>query len=163
MNPLHEGSNLSDIDPVSDIERSRIESVDLSSEKRSARTLLISEHEDPDNDYNTVATAHPVGHGDGHGGHGHESMAPSRLPEGLQNFLEKIFKLKKRGTTFEVTCQKDDKDVLYCMIILVRIDSSNNLFKHSVETVLICLYLCLTDAALCHDTMLHIESYHILM
>lgn len=89
MNPLHEGIDLDTIGG----ERDRIESVDLQSSKVSPPS---ESHADHNNGYSTVATTA--------GGHGHDEkpMAPSRLPQSVQNALEYVFKLKKRGTTFEV-------------------------------------------------------------
>ena len=92
MNPLHDGIDLSD-DRSIGFERDRIESVDLSSQKAPA-----SDHHDEHehkNGYSTIAATQS-------GGHHEPAMAPSRLPEYLQNMLEHVFKLKKRGTTFEV-------------------------------------------------------------
>ena len=90
MNPLHDGIDLSSM------ERDRIESIDLSSQKISHVQNDNDDHIDNKNGYSTVATT-------SHGGHGHDApMTPSKLPQSLQNFLERIFKLKKRGTTFEV-------------------------------------------------------------
>lgn len=87
MNPLHDGI---------DFERDRIESIDLSSQKVATEPIHRDDHVDGNHGYSTVATT-------SHGGHGHDvPITPSRLPEYLQNFLERIFKLKKRGTTFEV-------------------------------------------------------------
>ena len=90
MNPLHEGTDVENIRK----EKERISSDDLNLAK-----MPIDEdvHVDTNNGYSTVAT---TSHGHGHGDH--TPTAPSRLPESVQNFLEHIFKLKKRGTTFEV-------------------------------------------------------------
>ena len=43
----------------------------------------------------------------GGGGHGHDDhhgavIAPTKVPEWLGNIIEKVFKVKKRGTTVEV-------------------------------------------------------------
>ena len=90
MNPLHDGIDLSNI------ERDRIESIDLSSQKIGHDQNDVNDHVDNKNGYSTIATT-------SHGGHGHDApMTPSKLPQSVQNFLERIFKLKKRGTTFEV-------------------------------------------------------------
>ena len=94
MNPLHEGIDLDTIGG----DRDRIDSVDLQSTKD---TPPSDSHPDQikSNGYTTVATT-----AGGHG-HGHDvkPLAPSRLPESVQNALEYVFKLKKRGTTFEVS------------------------------------------------------------
>ena len=90
MNPLHDGIDLSNI------ERDRIESIDLSSQKIGHDQNDVNDHVDNKNGYSTIATT-------SHGGHGHDApMTPSKLQQSVQNFLERIFKLKKRGTTFEV-------------------------------------------------------------
>ena len=90
MNPLHEGTDVENIGK----EKEQISSADLNPTR-----MPIDEdiHLDTNNGYSTVAT---TSHGHGHGDH--TPTAPSRLPESVQNFLEHIFKLKKRGTTFEV-------------------------------------------------------------
>jgi hypothetical protein len=106
MNPLHEGL---DVDNMG-IERDRIESVDLTSTKLSN---VKDSHADDSHGYSTVATT-----AGGHGHDDHHNAPPpvSRLPASLQNFLEHIFKLKKRGTTFEVRdCISRCSDFeLYC-------------------------------------------------
>jgi ABC-type uncharacterized transport system involved in gliding motility auxiliary subunit len=94
MNPLHEGIDLDTIGS----DRDRIVSVDLQSTKDPSPS---DSHPDQikSNGYSTVATTA------GEHGHGHDlkPLAPSRLPESVQNALEYVFKLKKRGTTFEVS------------------------------------------------------------
>ena len=96
MNPLHEGTGFGkDEAGLTPYERDRIESVDLSSMKEPV-AATVDEHLTDSHGYSTVATTT-------HGSHVDPPMAPSRLPEGLQNALERVFKLKKRGTTFEVT------------------------------------------------------------
>jgi hypothetical protein len=93
MNPLHEGIDLDTIGG----DRDRIDSVDLQSTKDPPPS--DSHDHDQKNGYTTVATT-----SGGHG-HGHDvkPLAPSRLPQSVQNALEYVFKLKKRGTTFEVS------------------------------------------------------------
>jgi hypothetical protein len=115
MNPLHEGTSIADI-----LERDRLQQeqshlatpVNQSVNQRSVsikddHTVIQSESNDAyaseshnDNGYAAVTTAHDnaAPHDDHHG----PPLAPSKLPESVQNFLEHIFKLKKRGTTFEV-------------------------------------------------------------
>lgn len=94
MNPLHEGI---DVDNMA-IERDRIESVDLTSSKL---PNVPDSHAEDNHGYTTVATT-SAGHSNGHDDHHNAPPPVSRLPASLQNFLEHIFKLKKRGTTFEV-------------------------------------------------------------
>lgn len=50
----------------------------------------------------------------GGGGHGHDDhhgtiIAPTRVPEWMGNIIEKVFKVKKRGTTVEV------RSMLHCV------------------------------------------------
>ena len=100
MNPLHEGI---DIDNIG-LERDRIESVDLTSSKVDN---VKDTHADDSHGYSTVAT-NSGGHG--HGDHHNAPPPVSKLPPSVQNFLEHIFKLKKRGTTFEVR-----RCISYCL------------------------------------------------
>ena len=65
---------------------------------------------------------HPVvvSGGDGGGGHDdhHAEIAPTKVPEWIGNIIEKVFKVKKRGTTVEMECYCGLVQFISCLYVL---------------------------------------------
>ena len=83
--------------------------------------------EDPSTiDYTQALTkeddeVHPIvvsdGGGGGHDDH-HTEIAPTKVPEWIGNIIEKVFKVKKRGTTVEMECYCGLVQFISCLYVL---------------------------------------------
>ena len=57
------------------------------------------------------------GGGGGHDDH-HAEVAPTKVPEWMGNIIEKVFKVKKRGTTVEMECYCGLVQFISCLYVL---------------------------------------------
>jgi len=112
---------------VSDVPLSVQSNVDINNENENDETPFDGSmnplHNDNNHEYNPVAVEsttqdeHRVL--DHSHNHGHESIAPTKVPKWIADKLEIIFKLQKRGTTFEVS--KHYFSLSYILILLINI------------------------------------------